>query len=108
MNAGQACGRQQLREAALRLPGLERDTVQQKPAFRNPQQEPAIAVLGHAQLQLIPGDFELSLSAFVVKTIEADVLYQDIQTVHEGTGRRNPTFLVSVGVCRENMRLLVR
>ena len=72
--------------------------------FGDSQQEPAIRTLGQALLQFVPCDFELSLSALVLKSIKAHVLHQDVEAVDEGASGGSPTR--SICVCRENTRLL--
>ena len=72
--------------------------------FGNSKQEPAIRALGQTLLQFIPRDFELSLSAFVLEPVKADVLHQDVEAVDEGASGGSPTR--SICVCRENTRLL--
>ena len=98
-----AGGRQQLRETALRLPRLQRNSVQQQLVFRDAQQEGPFGPLGQAILQFFPGDRELAFGAFVVETIQADVLHQYVQTVDKRPGGRDPAALVCV--CRLDKRL---
>ena len=105
MDAGQAGGGQQLCEAALRLPGLQRSSVQQEFVFRDTQQEGPFGSLGQAILQFFPGDCELAFGAFVVEAVEADVLHQYVQAVDKRPSGRDPTALVCV--CRLDTRLLL-
>ena len=90
MDAGQACGGQQLSEAALRLPRLQRNSVQQQLVFRDAQQERPFGSLGQAILQFFPGACELAFGAFVVEPIEADILHQYVQTVDKRPRGRDP------------------
>ena len=68
------------------------------------EQKSAIGPFGQALLQLIPGDLELSFSAFVIKAIQTRVFHQDVQAVDESPRGRDPA--LSICVCRENTRLL--
>ena len=98
MDAGQTRRGQQLREAALRLPRLQRNSVQQQLVFRDAQQERPVRSLGQTVLQFFPGDCELAFGAFVVEPIEADVLHQYVQTVDKRPGGRDPAAFACV--CR--------
>src|SRR5579862_5522075 len=100
VNAGQARGGQELGEAALGLSGLERRAVQQEFVFGDAQQKRGVGALGQALLQLVPGDGELSLGSFVVQTVEANILNQYVQAVHECPRRGYPATFVCV--CRDD------
>ena len=57
-------------------------------------------------LQLIPGNIKLTLGALVIKAVETGVFDQNIQAVHEGTGRGYPAGLSGCG-CRLDTLLLM-
>ena len=98
MDAGQARRGQELSEAALRLPRLQGNFVQQQLVFRDAQQERPVRSLGQTVLQFLPRAYELALGAFVVEPIEADILHQYVQTVDKRPGGRDPG--VFACVCR--------
>ncbi len=98
MDTGQTRRGQQLSEAALRLPRLQGNSVQQQLVFRDSQQERSVGSFGQAVLQFFPRGCELPFGAFVVEPIEADVLHQYVQTVNKRPGGRDPA--VFACVCR--------
>ena len=98
MNAGKPGRGQQVGEAALRLAGFEGNTIEQQLVLRNPEQKSSIPLFRKTLLQLIPGDLELPLGPLVLKTVQSDVLHQDVQTVNEGAGGRGPVSLTCI--CR--------
>ena len=96
MDTGQARRGQQLSEAALRLPRLQGNSVQQQLVFRDAQQERPVRSLGQAVLQFFPRAYELAFGAFVVEPIEADILHQYVQTVDKRPGGRDPAVFTCV------------
>ena len=98
MNAGEPCRSQEVGETALRLAGLEGNTIEQQLVLRNPEQEGSIPLFGKALLQFIPSDLKLARGPLVLKAVQSDVLHQDVQTVNEGAGGRGPVSLTCV--CR--------
>ena len=98
MNAGKPGRGQQISETALRLAGLERNSIEQQLVLRNSEQKRSIPLFGKALLQFVPGDLELALGPLVLKTVQSDVLHQDVQTVNEGAGGRGPVSLTCI--CR--------
>jgi hypothetical protein len=56
-------------------------------------------------LQFIPGDFELSFRALVLKAIKPHVFHQNVQAVNKGARGCVPVFSFSCGGSR-NTRLL--
>ena len=96
MNAGQARGRQELGKAALGLSGLERRAVEEQFVFGDAQQERVFGALGQAFLQFVPSDGELSLGSLVIQTVEANILNQYVQAVHECPRRGDPATFVCV------------
>jgi hypothetical protein len=89
-----------LSEAALGLSGFERRTVKQQLVFRDAQQERSLGAFRKAVLQLIPGDDELPFCPFVVQPIEANILYEYVQTVDECARGGDPTTFVCI--CRDD------
>ena len=98
MNAGEPSRGQQIGETALRLAGLEGNSVEQQLVLRNPEQKGSIPLFGQALLQLIPRDFELALCPLVLKTVQSDILHQDVQTMNKSAGGRGPVSLTCI--CR--------
>ena len=96
MNARQTRSGKQLRKCALRLASFDRNAVEQQFATGNPQQKTAVPRLWNRRLQFVPGDFELALGALMLEAIHAHVLHQDVETVHERTGRCVPVVLIDV------------
>ena len=72
-----------MRETPLGLSGVEWNPVEKKLVPGNPQQETAIAGRGKPVLEFVPRDFKLSLCAFVIETVQADILHQNVQTMNK-------------------------
>src|SRR5207244_5528542 len=83
MNAGEPCRSQEVGETALRLAGLEGNTIEQQLVLRNSEQKGSIPLFGKTLLQFVPGDLELPRGPLVLKTVQSDILHQDVQTVNE-------------------------
>ena len=98
MNAGEPCRSQEVGETALRLAGLEGNTIEQQLVLRNSEQKGSIPLFGKTLLQFVPGDLELPRGPLVLKTVQSDILHQDVQTVNEGAGGRGPVSLTCI--CR--------
>ena len=87
MQAGQSGGVQELPEAALRLAGFQRNSIQQQLVIGNAQQKAAVPGCGQALLQFIPSDLELRFRALVIVAVHPRVLDQDVQAVDKGARR---------------------
>ena len=98
MNAGESSRGQQVGETALRLAGFEGNAIEQQLVLRNSEQKGSIPLFGKALLQFIPGDLKLARGPFVLKTVQSNILHQDVQTVNEGAGGRGPVSLTCI--CR--------
>src|SRR5205823_5971471 len=86
VNARQPGGGQQLRKTALGLAGFQRNTIQQQLIAGNSQQEIAFLAFWQSILQFRPRAFELAFGALVLEPVQANVLNQNIEAVHEGAG----------------------
>ena len=96
MDTGQAGRGQQLSEAALRLPRLQGNSVQQQLVFRRrPAGMPRPSPLGRP-LAVRSTCFELAFGAFVVEPIQAHILHQYVQTVDKRPGGRDPAVFTCV------------
>src|SRR5690348_8952468 len=87
MNARQSGGSQKLRETALGLPGFQWNAVQQQLVAGNSQQKAAFLALRQPILQFRPSRFKLAFGPLMFKPIQANVLYQDIEAMHESACR---------------------
>jgi hypothetical protein len=76
-----------LRKAALGLACFERNSIEEKLASGDAQQEASISRLRESGLQFVPGDLELGFRPLVLETIETNVLNQNIQAMDEGACR---------------------
>ena len=104
VKAGQSCGRQQRRKAALRVSGFERDPIEQQFIVRHAQQETRVPRGRKTILQLIPRGFELRLRAFVVIAIHPRILNEDVQAVNKRSRRGGTCTLRHV--CGRDNKLL--
>jgi hypothetical protein len=104
-DAGEARGIQQLCETALGLTGFERYAIEQKFIVGDAQHKTSVSGLGQGVLQLLPGDFKLTVSAFVVGSIQPRVLNEDVETVKERP-RRRATSGIGLNGVRDNILLL--
>ena len=86
-NTGKSRSIQQLREAALGLPRLERNAVEKEFVVRDPEQKPSIAALGQCLLQFVPSRLELIFGTLVIHSIKPRVLDQNIEAMQERPGR---------------------
>ena len=104
-NAGQSGSGQQLCETSLRLPGFDRNAVDQQLVVGNAQHETRVSALGQSLLQLAPGRLKLALCAFVVGSVQSRVLNEDVETVEESLRGRAAACVDLSGV-RNNSLLL--
>src|SRR5229473_3054568 len=83
MDAGDAGGDQQLREAALACRGTERYAVEQNLSPRRAEQNAAPAAFVQSAAQFLPGGLELRRGAHVPEFIQAREFQQNIQAAYE-------------------------
>jgi hypothetical protein len=93
MNTGQTGHGQQVGEAALGVPGFQRNAVEKKLIVGNPEQESTIAGLGQRLLEFVPRGFELSYRALMVDSVQTCVLDENVETVDKGARSR-----IAVGI----------
>ena len=77
-------------EAAFRLTGLERYSIQEQFIIRDAEQKAAVSGRGQTLLQFIPGDFELRFRPLMFVAVHPGVLDQNVQAVNKGSRRCRP------------------
>ena len=82
-DAGEPGGVQQLCEAALGLPGFERDAIEKKFVVGDAEQKTSVAAFRQRLLEFAPGGLKLALGALVVHSIQPGVLDQNVEAVEE-------------------------
>jgi hypothetical protein len=83
VNAGDARGNQQLREAALSGGRSQGHAIQQNLGARSAEQYAAASAFIEGAAQLFPGGFKLRGGAHVPKLIEARELQENVETSYE-------------------------
>lgn len=82
-DAGKPRGVQQVRKAALGLPGLERDAVKQEFVIGDTEEKTSVTTFGQRLLEFVPRRLKLAFGALVVGAIQTGVLDQNIQAVEK-------------------------
>jgi hypothetical protein len=88
VNAGEARGRQELREAALRRAGFDGRPVQDELRAGCAKDQSGLVAFENGSAEIGPGAPELLGRARVVEAVQADELQQDIETADKRAGRR--------------------